>query len=136
MITDRNIDILKSKCLLADDYHFIDGIYSHLNPGKWTEMLFSGEVADDDALFLLDGIYNGFHLVDPQANIPIYDCKNYESCFAGANYEQMNNILISELAVGKLSFVDSKPYQIHSLGAVPKPNGSVHHITDCSMPRK
>ena len=29
-----------------------------------------------------------------------------------------------------------KPKQIHALGAVPKPNGSVRHITDCSRPPK
>ena len=29
-----------------------------------------------------------------------------------------------------------KPPQIHALGAVPKPNCSVRHITDCSRPDK
>ena len=41
-----------------------------------------------------------------------------------------------ELASGKISISLTKPTQVHSLGAVPKPNGSVRHITDCSRPVK
>ena len=46
----------------------------------------------------------------------------------------MNLVISNEVREGKLTIVSEKPEQIHSLGAVPKPNGSVRHITDCSRP--
>ena len=97
-------------------------------------MLYDGENWDDDALFILDGVYNGFKVIDPEAQIAVYDCANYRSCYAEDNYEKMSSILQTELSSGKVSIPLEKPLQIHSLGAIPKPNGSVRHITDCSMP--
>ena len=67
--------------------------------------------------------------------VPIYDCKNYSSCFDPFYNESMNDILLNELAAGKVSVANTKPSQIHALGAIPKPNGSVRHITDCSRPQ-
>ena len=89
---------------------------------------------DFDSMFILDGVLNGFRVVDPDAEIPLYDCKNYNSCFSENNYEKMNQIMHSELSAGKISIANTKPLQIHALGAIPKPNGSVRHITDCSRP--
>ena len=114
----------------------IDNIHSPLHPKAWAELLLERESPDFDSLFIMDGIYNGFRVIDPGADIPIYDCNNYKSCFEGDNYRKMNCVMISELTNGKISRASSKPDQVHSLGAVPKPNGSVRHITDCSMPRK
>ena len=128
--------MLSHKCLAAKDYHHIEGIYSPLRPKEWHKMLFSGELPDFDALFILDGVLNGFKVTDPEALIPIYDCQNYKSCFAMDYASKLNNILLTELETGKVSISSSKPTQIHSLGAIPKPNGSVRHITDCSMPDK
>ena len=85
-------------------------------------------------MFILDGVLNGFKIVDPSADIPIYSCENYSSCFKDDNYAKMNNIMRAELDAGKLSHVPTAPAQVHALGAVPKPNGSVRHITDCSRP--
>ena len=127
---------LLSKCLASSDYHFIDGVYSPLKPNAWAKLLFHEGEWDSDALYLLDGVYNGFRVVDPDAAVPIYDCKNYYSCYEGDNSWKMNNVIINELNEGKLSISLKKPEQIHALGAVPKPNGSVRHITDCSRPTK
>ena len=112
----------------------IDNVISQLKPHAWLDMLFDGCSWDRDALFILDGVYHGFRVVDPGADIPIYDCRNYKSCFDHNNKHLMNEILNKELVAGKISLAQSKPSQVHSLGAVPKPNGSVRHITDCSMP--
>ena len=99
-------------------------------------MLLSGETPDVDTLFILDGVYNGFRVTDPGADVPSYECSNYGSCFDGDNRLKMNDILNAELREGKISVTKNKPSQIHSLGAIPKPNGSVRHITDCSRPDK
>ena len=37
----------------------------------------------------------------------------------------MTNVLQAKLSAGKVTIPDHKPSQINSLGAVPKPNGSV-----------
>ena len=136
LITDKHFDCLAKKCELALDYHVIDGIYSPLRPKAWLNLLYSGKTWDKDTLFILDGVYNGFRVVDPTAAVPIYNCRNYNSCFDGDNLQKMNSIMTAELASGKISVSESRPDQVHALGAVPKPNGSVRHITDCSMPRK
>ena len=81
-------------------------------------------------------MYNGFRVVDPGSSIPIYDCKNYNSCFDYKSGPKMESVIIEEIKEGKFSIVSEKPDQIHALGAVPKPNGSVRHITDCSRPLK
>ena len=125
-----------SKCSLLNDYHTIQGIHSPLNPSQWAKLLTYDNSYDHDALFILDGVFNGFKVVDRAADIPIYDRSNYKSCFIEENFSKMNNILLSELASGKLSYAAEKPLQIHSLGAVAKPNGAVRHMTDCSMPDK
>ena len=79
-------------------------------------------------------MYNGFKVVDPDVDIPVYDCANYGSCFKIDHFEKMNTILLNELNHGKLTVSEAKPQQIHALGAVPKPNNGVRHITDCTRP--
>ena len=136
LVSDKCFIELAKKCNDADDYHYILGVYSPLKPKAWAELLFDGESWDPNAFYLLDGVYNGFRVVDPNAAVPIYDCQNYLSCFDGHNAEKMKTVIAKEVNEGKFSIVINKPSQIHALGAVPKPNGSVRHITDCSRPLK
>ena len=97
-------------------------------------MLYDGSSWDPDSLFILDGVCHGFKAVDPQSAVPIYDCDNYRLCFESNNFGKMNAILCKELEAHKVSITINKPSQIHALRAIPKPNGSVRHITDCSRP--
>ena len=113
----------------------IDGIYSPLKPRAWLDMLYDGVTWDPDSLFILDGVYHGFRAIDPDSVVPNYDCRNYTSCFEPNNHRKMQTIMERELASGKISLSNIKPSQIHSLGAVPKPNDAVRHITDCSRPK-
>ena len=110
------------------------GVFSPLKPKGWLDMLFDNERWDEDALLILDGVYPSFRVIDPGADVPIYDCENYKSCFDEYNFGKMNDIITSELASDKVSIAIHKPNQIHALGAIPKPNGSIRHITDCSLP--
>ena len=136
LITDKDIIALAKKCEKTTDYHYIDGIFSPLSPRGWLDLLYDDNTWDHDSLFILDGVFNGFRVIDPNAAIPVYDCKNYKSCFKDDNNQKMNLVLTNELLSGKISIPKEKPDQIHALGAVPKPNGSVRHITDCSRPLK
>ena len=98
-------------------------------------MLFHDNSWDEDALFILDGVYNGFIVVDHEADFAPYCCSNYNSWFKDDNYIKMSSILANELETDKLSYADATPLHTHALGAIPKPNGSVRHITDCSRPK-
>ena len=63
-----------------------------------------------------------------------YDCNNYLSVLINENKSKMDKIIIKELSEGYMSVVDKKTKCIHILGAVPKPDGEIRPITDCSMP--
>ena len=127
---------LSEKCCKVTGLHYIDGVYSPLRPLDWYNMLFHDDVCDEDSLFILDGVYNGFKVVDHKADITPYFCSNYNSCFKDENYQKMSAILAGELLADKLSFTNSDLLQTHALGAIPKPDGSVRYITDCSRPAK
>ena len=64
-----------------------------------------------------------------------YECKNYKSVYEPENKAKLDGIIGKELAEGHLKIVSNKPTCVHSMGAVPKPDGGIRPITDCSMPR-
>lgn len=98
-------------------------------------MLTSGSGIDPDLHYILDGVVNGFHVVDPDADLEGYECKNYSSCFTDNNEKKMCDIIEGEFCSGKLSLVNNIPKCVHALGAVRK-RGSckIRPITDCSRP--
>ena len=88
---------------------------------------------DADSLFVMDGIMHGFKLVDPGAEVGPYISDNYYSATVGSR-EEMDVLIQSELAQGKLSVVHVKPECVHAMGAIRKPSGKIRNITDCSRP--
>ena len=120
--------------------HFLCGIRSQMNICNWRLMLnggpervFGENTMDTDSYFLMDGLIHGFKLVDPGAEFDSYLCENYKSASVTARVA-INEIIIDELASGKLSVVQEKPYCVHALGAVLKPSGGYRPITDASRP--
>lgn len=119
--------------------HVLNGVRSQLNICNWRDMLCGGpnrvygDQWDIDALYILDGVINGFKLVDPNAAITPYHCTNYRSATVEA-YAPMRDLLLSEVQQGKLCVVSEKPVCIHALGAISKPDGSYRPITDASRP--
>ena len=91
---------------------------------------------DPDSHFILDGVYNGFRVIDPNSTVPIYHVHNYKSCYSPAAYAKVSHTLAQELSNDKLSLSTDRPTQIHAMGALPKKDGGIRIITDCSMPRK
>ena len=81
-------------------------------------------------------VCDGFKKVDSELDVSsiTYDCKNYLSVLTKENKPKMGKIIRKELSEGYMKVVDKKPKCIHSLGAVPKPDGEIRPITDCSMP--
>ena len=85
---------------------------------------------------LFHNVCDGFKIVDDELDVSslTYDCKNYLSILTKENKPKMDKIIRKELSEGYMKVVDKKPKYIHSLGAVPKPDGVIRPITDCSMP--
>ena len=131
-----NFTSLLGKCHGALDYHIIDDVYSQLNPAAWVNMLYHDGLYDEDAHYILDGVYHGFPVLDPDSNVPIYNVNNYRSCYLDHSKFKLEQTLKEELSSDKLSVVLGVPTQIHALGALPKKDGGVRIITDCSKPDK
>ena len=86
---------------------------------------------------LVSDITDGFKVVDDNMDLSNmhYECENYSSVYTSENKAKLDNIIGKELSEGYLKIVNSKPTCIHSMGAVPKPDGGTRPITDCSMPK-
>lgn len=74
------------------DPHTIGGLRAQLKPGTWSREL---EYLDDERLrnFLWEGVNNGFSVIDDNAVIKPYDCKNYRSAAQGAAQEFISNLM-------------------------------------------
>lgn len=59
---------------------------------------------------------------------------NYKSIVQEGVVEKMNNLIYQELENGALTIVEDKPFFVHALGAVMKPDLDVRPITDCGHP--
>ena len=86
---------------------------------------------------LVSNVTDGFKLVDDNQNLADikYECENYKSVYDPINVSKLNSIIGKELAEGYLKIVKEKPDCIHRIGAVPKLDGGIRPISDCSMPR-
>ena len=118
--------------------HYIGGHVAQVRPCRVAAELFRAgarPTAGDRRMF--DGFVDGFDIVD--SPVEPYDSENYDSALNGSNCDKMTQILLGELAEGKVDFVPivaEKPVCIHSLGCVSKSDGvGIRPITDCSRPR-
>ena len=62
------------------------------------------------------------------------ECKNYLSITEPKFRDEMSSLLLKELSEAKVSVCEDKPQCVHALGAVPKSDGRLRPITDCSLP--
>ena len=114
-------------------HHQIGGIYSQMNLSTWEyELTFENDHLLRDYLYY--GIRDGFLIVDPTSVVPTYDCPNYITPSSGESYTFVDKLIHQELLDHKYVLADYKPNCIHSIGAVPKPDGKFRPITDCRRP--
>lgn len=66
---------------------FLYGVRSQLKPYAWLEMLTSGSGVDPDFHFLLDGVVNGFRVVNKETDI-----RGLEGCMVSNT--QFSNFLL------------------------------------------
>ena len=95
-----------------------------LNIAAWHQELSN----DPDREFLLNGISNGFKIVDSGSDVSSVDIDNYSSALA--QKEEVEKQILEEIREGRYVITDTKPTVISALGALPKPKG-VRLIHDC-----
>ena len=117
--------------------YYLSGDKTQLKPCRFAYIL-SLCTQEDKQTFtpLFHDVCDGFKIVDDEFKVSslLYDCKNYLSVLTKENKLKMDKIIRNELSEGFMKIINRKPQCIHSLGAVPKPDGGIRPITDCSMP--
>ena len=90
---------------------------------------------DKDKAFLLDGIQFGFKILNEHhQQVHRVHCQNYKSA---TNFEVRSLVeaqIAEELNTGRYVTCHMPPTIISSLGAIPKKNGQIRLIHDCSRP--
>ena len=103
--------------------HQIGGIDSQMNLSAWQYYL-SFEDNINASSYLHDGILNGFAIVDDDGDIKPYFCENYASVLKDDAFVFVDQLITSEIEEGKYVKASSVPHCVHSLGAIPKKDGS------------
>ena len=106
-------------------------IKSDLNVDIWERELNSLN-HESETKFLLDGIQHGFKITNVKKDIKPVKVDNYKSALD--NSEAVEKQILTEIEEGRYLIVESPPEVISGLGAIPKDDGSVRLIHDCSRP--
>ena len=124
------VDCASGKC---DCVYTIGKVVSQLKPCRFASLILNETLnLKDDYREMLWYVTDGFPIVD--SAVEAYECFNYSSITCDDNRIKMDLIIERELKEGMISLVVEKPTCVHALGAVPKSNGGIRHITDCSRP--
>ena len=102
-----------------------------LNINAWEQ-----ELGDDfDKDFLLNGIKNGFDIITDDLTTGKIHAKNHPSAkLESPLYPLAHAQILTEIENGNYIFADKPPKIISPLGVIPKPDGGVRIIHDCSRP--
>ena len=111
------------------------GIEVHPSPGlilsAWEEELEN----DRDKEFILNGIRNGFDIIDPCPSITSVSCPNHPSARPSSPlYDKACEQVLREIECGNYVLCDKPPQIVSPMAAIPKPDGEVRLIHDCSRP--
>ena len=119
-------------------YYQLSGEMLQLKPCRFAYLVSLGTAECKKAYEpLVSNVVDGFRIVDDNMDLSDmhYECENYSSVYTPENKKKLDSIIGKELSEGYLKIVNKKPTCVHSMGAVPKPDGGIRPITDCSMPR-
>ena len=102
-----------------------------LNLTAWEQELNN----DPDKEFLLNGISNGFDIIDEDSDISPVLCANHPSAKPSSPlYAKASAQVLNEIECGNYVICDSAPEVVSPMAAIPKPDGGVRLIHDCSRP--
>ena len=97
----------------------------------WEEELYD----DCDRQFILNGIKNGFDIIDDDPEITPVSCGNHPSARPNSPlFEKATSQVIKEIQNGHYVVCDTPPKIVSPMAAIPKPDGDVRLINDCSCP--
>ena len=83
----------------------------------------------------MNGIADGFHIIDPHCVSHSVEIDNYTSATAENVRAQVESQILNEIQNGRYRIVDRKPAIILALGAIPKKDSNnVRLIHDASRP--
>jgi len=106
-------------------------VHNSLNADQWEVHMPADDPKRD---FIINGIKRGFKLSEldrPKTSQPVL-MKNYFSAF---KYKHaVENQILEEIENGRYVLVGKPPEIVSALGAIPKKNGKVRLIHDCSRP--
>lgn len=115
------------------DKHKVGGLPSQMNLKGWLhELSFEHDQHLRD--YLIQGITDGFKILDENVEISEYECHNYKSASQGEAHAFITELIQKEIAEGKYIKSHSKPHNVHAIGAVPKKDKTYRPITDCKRP--
>ena len=89
---------------------------------------------DPDRDFILTGIKEGFHIVDPDCDIRSSEVQNHKSALDPGARSEVEELIKKEIHKGNYILCSQKPAKISAIGAVPKSDGGYRLIHDCSLP--
>jgi hypothetical protein len=90
-------------------------------------------VNDSDKEYLLNGVHNGFRLLESDIDIKSCNCKNYRSATC-TNHEQMEKQIQLEIDKGRYVIMSKAPLVVSTMGTIPKKNNAIRLIHDMSRP--
>ena len=95
------------------------------------------EFQDDvDREFILNGNKHGFDIIDTDANPEPVECSNHKSAQPGSPlYDQVTAQVLKEIQIGHYEVVSEPPRIVSPMGVIPKPDGGIRLIHDCSLPK-
>lgn len=88
MLSERNFETLLYN-ISAESGNLLNGVRRQLSPFSWMSHLCHGKLWDINAHYVLDGIFNEFHVIDPVLPDISYHQRNYWSCYAGEVEEEL-----------------------------------------------
>ena len=90
---------------------------------------------DEDRDFILTGLQNGFDIIDSDACPAVVECENHMSARPGSPYyKEATAQVLKEIEMGHYKVVSDPPDIISPIAVIPKPDGGVRLIHDCSRP--
>jgi len=91
---------------------------------------------DCDKDFILSGIKNGFDIIDIDSDPVRVESDNHPSASPGSQYFSLASIQVQdEIINGNYIAVQEPPLIVSPLGVIPKTDGGVRIIHDCSRPQ-
>ena len=91
-------------------------------------------VDDFNSEFILEGVRNGFKIVESDLEFDSTFCKNYRSATLVSKAQSEKQILV-EIDKGRYVITNKPPRVVSAIGAIPKINDKVRLIHDLSRPQ-